>query len=45
MVRGPLLGVRGRLVRKGRTTRLIVAVDLIRQGVSLDIDVADVEPV
>ena len=45
VIRGPLLGVRGRLLRKGRTSRLIVGVNLIRQGVSLDIDAADVEPV
>ncbi len=45
VIRGPLAGVRGRLVRKGRTTRLVLAVNLIRQGVSLDIDAADVAPV
>jgi transcription antitermination factor NusG len=45
VIRGSLLGVRGRLLRKGRTSRLIVGVNLIRQGVSLDIDAADVRPV
>jgi transcriptional antiterminator NusG len=45
VIRGPLLGVRGRLLRKGRSTRLLVGVNLIRQGVSLDIDAADVAPV
>jgi transcription termination/antitermination protein NusG len=45
VVRGPLKGVRGYLVRKGRTTRLVLAVNLIQRGVSLNIDVADVTPV
>lgn len=44
VVRGPLMGVRGRLVRKERTARLVLAVNLIRQGVSLEIDAADVAP-
>ena len=45
VIRGPLAGVRGQLLRKGRTSRLLVGVNLIRQGVSLDIDAADVRPV
>ena len=44
VVRGPLKGVRGRLVRKGRTTRLVLAVDLIQRGVALSIDVATLPP-
>ena len=39
---GPLKGVVGRLVRKGTHARLILAVDLIGQGVSVQVDAADV---
>jgi transcription antitermination factor NusG len=42
VVSGPLKGVAGRLVRKGMHDRLILAVNLIGQGVSVDIDAADV---
>ena len=40
---GPLKGVRGRLVRKGAHARLVLRVDLIGQGVMLDVDAADVK--
>ena len=39
---GPLKGVVGRLVRKGSHARLVLAVDLIGQGVSVEVDAADV---
>lgn len=39
---GPLKGVVGRLVRKGSHARLILSVDLIGQGVSVEVDAADV---
>ena len=39
---GPLRGVVGRLVRKGTHSRLVLAVDLIGQGVSVEVDAADV---
>jgi transcription antitermination factor NusG len=39
---GPLEGLTGRLVRKGSQDRLILAVNLIGQGASVDIDAADV---
>jgi transcription antitermination factor NusG len=42
VVSGPLCGVRGRLVRKGSHARLVLAVDLIGQAVSVEIDAADV---
>ena len=45
VIRGPLMGLRGRLIRKDRTARLVIAVTLIRQGASLEIDAADVAPV
>ena len=41
---GALKGVVGRLVRKGAHARLILAVDLIGQGVSVEVDAADVKP-
>jgi len=41
---GSLAGVVGRLVRKGAHARLILAVDLIGQGVSVEVDAADVKP-
>ena len=40
---GALKGVRGRLVRKGAHARLVLSVDLIGQGVTLDVDAADVK--
>jgi transcription antitermination factor NusG len=41
---GPLKGVVGRLVRKGANARLVLSVDLIGQGVSVQVDAADVRP-
>jgi transcription termination/antitermination protein NusG len=42
---GPLKGVVGRLLRKDRArARLVLAVDLIGQAVSVDVDAADVKP-
>jgi transcription antitermination factor NusG len=43
IVRGPLRGVRGRLIRKGSQARLVLSVDLIGQAVSVEIDAADVQ--
>ena len=40
---GALKGVVGRLVRKGAHARLILSVDLIGQGVSVEVDAADVK--
>lgn len=42
VVRGPLMGVRGRLLRKDRGARLVIAVTLIRQAASVEIDASDV---
>jgi len=44
VVYGPLKGVVGRLVRKGQHARLILAVDLISQAVSVTVDASDVKP-
>jgi transcription antitermination factor NusG len=40
---GPLKGVVGRLERKGAHARLVLAVDLIGRGVSVQVDAADVK--
>jgi transcription antitermination factor NusG len=42
VVHGPLKGVVGRLVQKREKARLVLSVDLIGQGVSVEIDAADV---
>jgi transcription antitermination factor NusG len=44
VVRGPLRGVIGRLVRKGAHARLVVSVGLIGQGVMVDVEAGDVRP-
>ena len=45
VVHGPLRGVVGRLMRKDRArARLVLAVDLIGQAVSVEVDAADVKP-
>lgn len=43
VVRGPLAGVRGRLLRKDRSAKLVVAVTLISQAAVVEIHPADVE--
>ena len=40
---GVLKGVVGRLIRKGAHARLVLSVDLIGQGVSVEVDAADVK--
>ena len=42
VIHGPLKGVVGRLTRKGAHARLVLAVDLIGQAVSVEVDAADV---
>ena len=44
VVCGPLRGVVGRLVRKGSHARLVLSVGLIGQGVTVEVDAADVRP-
>lgn len=41
---GPFAGIEGTIVRTCGKTRVVVAIDLIRQAVALTIDPADVEP-
>jgi transcription antitermination factor NusG len=45
VLRGPLAGVHGILVRKGRHARLVVAIHLIQQAASVELDAQDVQPV
>ena len=45
VVRGPLAGVRGKLLRKDRVTRLVLAVTLVKQSAVVEIHPADVIPV
>ena len=42
VVHGPLKGVVGRLERKGSHARLVLSVDLIGRGVSVQVDAADI---
>ena len=44
VVHGPLIGVVGKLERKGTHARLILSVALINQAVSVEVDAADVKP-
>lgn len=41
--RGPLRGVKGMLIRKEKERRLVVSIDLIQKGVSVEVNVDDVE--
>jgi transcription antitermination factor NusG len=45
VVRGPLAGLQGVLLRKGARARLVIGVRLIRQGASVELDALDVRPV
>jgi transcription antitermination factor NusG len=44
VVRGPLQGVRGVLIRKGSRARLVIRVTLIHQAASVELDAFDVKP-
>jgi len=44
VVRGPLQGVQGILLRKDKRHRLIIAVHLIQQAAAVEIDASDVVP-
>jgi transcription termination/antitermination protein NusG len=45
VVRGPLQGVRGILLRKERRHRLVLGVRLIQQAAAVEIDISDVVPI
>jgi len=42
VIRGPLRGVRGTLLRKDKRHRLVIGVRLIQQAAAVEIDVNDV---
>ena len=44
VVRGPLTGVHGILLRKDRATRLVISISLIHQAAAVEIHPADVVP-
>jgi transcription antitermination factor NusG len=45
IVRGPLQGVRGILLRKEKRHRLVLGVRLIQQAAAVEIDIGDIAPV
>ena len=45
VIRGPLTGVRGVVVRKEPRYRLVILVNVIRKGASVEVDAGDVTPV
>ena len=45
VIRGPLQGIRGILLRKEKRHRLVLGVRLIQQAAAVEIDVGDVVPV
>src|SRR2546427_10633450 len=44
VIRGPLEGVHGTLLRKDKPFRLVISVHLIRQAASVEIDASDIAP-
>jgi len=44
IVRGPLAGLEGVLLRKKGNFRFVLSVDLIQRSLSVDVDAADVQP-
>ncbi len=44
VIRGPLLGVQGILVRKKNLCRLILSVELLSQSAAVEVQTSDVEP-
>lgn len=44
IIRGPLQGMEGTLVRKKGSVRLVLSIDMIRQSASVEVDAMDVEP-
>lgn len=44
VIRGPLEGIRGMLIRKGARARRVIRVTLIHQAASVELDAFDVKP-
>jgi transcription antitermination factor NusG len=45
VIRGPLEGVEGTLIRRKGRVRLVVSIDLLRQSAVVEVDTTDVEPI
>ena len=45
VVRGPLAGLDGVLLRRKGAVRLVISIELIHRSVAMDVDAVDVEPV
>lgn len=45
IMRGPLAGIQGRVVRINNKYRLVIAVSSISQAISVEVDVNDIEPI
>jgi hypothetical protein len=43
IVRGPLEGSKGILIRKKNHLRVVISINLIRRSVALEVDSADIE--
>jgi hypothetical protein len=41
---GPLVGIQGILLRRKGKLRVVISIGLIQRALSVDVDVADVEP-
>ncbi|MGQ0792539.1 MAG: UpxY family transcription antiterminator [Deltaproteobacteria bacterium] len=44
VIRGPLMGVRGRIISRKGIYRLVLSVDIIRRSASVEMDISNVEP-
>ena len=44
VIRGPLQGVKGRLVREARYARLVLSITLIQRAIAIEIDADNVAP-
>jgi transcription antitermination factor NusG len=45
VIRGPIEGVQGILVRKKNLCRLVISVDMLSQSVAVEVNACDVEPI
>ncbi|WP_447987462.1 UpxY family transcription antiterminator [Nitrospira sp. Nam74] len=45
VIRGPLIGIQGKLLKKSEGCRLVITINLIGQGASVHIDASDIAPI
>ena len=45
VIRGPLMGLQGKLLKKSEGCRLVISINLIGQGASVHIDAGDIAPI